>query len=399
MCSLYSSCKFFVLLGVLRLKKLIATWLTVLLSAFAIADDKKPGDSKEPAKKTIPATKIIVAKDAPAKAKVEITLRPGDAAPALKADKWFQGNEVKAFEAGKVYVVEFWAVWCGPCIVMMPHLSELHHEFKSKGVTIIGFSSKDTINSVEKVTDFVEKRGPKLGYTFAYEDNRDTNAKFMKAAGQSGIPCSFVIDKAGKIAYIGHPMFLDAVLPKVVDGTWDCSKGEAESTRLKEQYTKAAKALMSKDAEEGLAEYTKLAQANPWLAKVPYLTSPRLSAMVKAKKFDDVKNMASGMLAKGIADSDPGILGNLARSLREANDNKEIQGMALKAAEHFYKIDGPKSMGAAMTLAQTHEALGNKAEAKKFAEQAVERAPETLKARFREMLKGALGEEKKADSN
>jgi hypothetical protein len=51
-----------------------------------------------------------------------------------------------------------------------------------------------------------------------------------------------------------------------------------------------------------------------------------------------------------------------------------------------------------MTSAQTHEALGNKAEAKKFAEQAVERAPETLKARFREMLKGALGEEKKADN-
>jgi hypothetical protein len=39
----------------------------------------------------------------------EVTLKVGDPAPALKADKWLQGDEVKAFELGKVYVVEFWA--------------------------------------------------------------------------------------------------------------------------------------------------------------------------------------------------------------------------------------------------------------------------------------------------
>jgi thiol-disulfide isomerase/thioredoxin len=329
------------------LKKLIATWLTILLSAFAIADDKKPGDSREPAKKTIPATKIIVAKDAPAKAKVEITLRPGDAAPALKADKWFQGNEVKAFEAGKVYVVEFWAVWCGPCIVMMPHLSELHHEFKSKGVTIIGFSSKDTINSVEKVTDFVEKRGPKLGYTFAYEDNRDTNAKFMKAAGQSGIPCSFVIDKAGKIAYIGHPMFLDAVLPKVVDGTWDCSKGEAESTRLKEQYTKAAKALMSKDAEEGLAEYTKLAASQPLAGKgsVPHFTPP-LGNGEGQRNLMTSKTWHQGCWQR--VSPIPTLVFSVTLPVLSARPTttRKFRVWRSEAAEHFYKIDGPESIGA-----------------------------------------------------
>ena len=59
---------------------------------------------------------------------------------------------------------------------------------------------------------FVEKRGPKLGYTFAYADDRETYDAYMKAAGQGGIPCSFVVDKDGKIAYIGHPMYLGLVI-------------------------------------------------------------------------------------------------------------------------------------------------------------------------------------------
>ena len=75
---------------------------------------------------------------------------------------------------------------------------------------------------------FVEKRGDKLGYTIAYADDRETYDAYMKASGQGGIPCSFVIGKDGKIAFIGHPLFLDEVLPKVLDGTWDAVKGTAE---------------------------------------------------------------------------------------------------------------------------------------------------------------------------
>src|SRR5262249_36414263 len=67
----------------------------------------------------------------------EVTLKVGDPAPQLKADKWLQGGEVKAFEPGKVYVVEFWATWCGPCISAMPHLAQLQEHYKDK-VTFIG---------------------------------------------------------------------------------------------------------------------------------------------------------------------------------------------------------------------------------------------------------------------
>src|SRR5262249_1413203 len=150
------------------------------------------------------------------KDKYAVSLKVGDAAPALKATKWLQGDEVKEFKKDHVYVVEFWATWCGPCIAMMPHLAELQQHYKSKGVTVIGYTAKDESNNQEKVAAFVKKRGSKLKYAFAYSDDSDTYDAWMKAAGREGIPCSFVVNKQGKIAYVGHPTYLGVVLPKAI---------------------------------------------------------------------------------------------------------------------------------------------------------------------------------------
>jgi len=70
--------------------------------------------------------------DEPKKAqKPEITLKLGDAAPKLKADKWLQGSAVTEFTPEKIYVVEFWAIWCGPCIVMMPYMAEMQADYRA----------------------------------------------------------------------------------------------------------------------------------------------------------------------------------------------------------------------------------------------------------------------------
>lgn len=159
----------------------------------------------------------------------------GSDAPALNVEHWVQNGNgkfkpVTKFQAGKVYVVEFWATWCGPCVASMPHLAELQGKFADKGVQIVSISDED----LKTVEDFLERplRGQKEGEEKTYRDltsvyclttdpDQSSNEDYMQAAGQNGIPTSFIVGKDSKIEWIGHPMELDDTLEAVVEGTWD----------------------------------------------------------------------------------------------------------------------------------------------------------------------------------
>jgi thiol-disulfide isomerase/thioredoxin len=147
------------------------------------------------------------------------TLAVGDPAPPLSVTKWMHGDPVEQLKPGKVYVLEFWATWCGPCIEVMPHLSKLQADNAHRGLVVIGVTSRDQKgNNLQSVTSFVNKKGGiDLNYRVAYCDDDKTERAYMQAAGQDGIPCSFVIGRDGKVAFIGHPKELDKVLPGLLD--------------------------------------------------------------------------------------------------------------------------------------------------------------------------------------
>jgi thiol-disulfide isomerase/thioredoxin len=149
-------------------------------------------------------------------------LNIGSPAPAIKVEKWVKGTPVTAFETGKVYVVEFWATWCGPCKVAMPHLSELARKFTNK-VTFTGVSVLEQgEDTTKKVEAFVKNMGDNMGYNVCADGSAAfMAANWLAAAGESGIPCTFVIDGGGKVAWIGHPNKLEEVLEKVLAGTAD----------------------------------------------------------------------------------------------------------------------------------------------------------------------------------
>jgi len=329
--------------------------------------------------------------------KKEGKLAVGDPAPAITVDKWMQGDEVKSFEKGKIYIVEFWATWCGPCIVMMPHLSELQQEYKSKGVTFIGFTSKDRNgNNEEKVAEFVKKRGPKLKYTFAYEETRKTNDAYMKAAGQNGIPCCFVVDKAGKVAYIGHPMYLDVVLPKVVAGKWSYEKGPEEMKKVAASVNEVFKSMRGKEPEETLKIFADFEKEHPKLSKIPYFTGSKLSALIEAKKTDEAKKMAKELLAKAIKQDDPTAMRTVNSATRNgtAKESKDMLAISLEAAEALLKASGEKDAMALFTLADTYFSMGDRTKAVENCKKAIENAPNPNTKKF---LEGRLKiyEEKK----
>jgi thiol-disulfide isomerase/thioredoxin len=151
-------------------------------------------------------------------------LAVGYDAPSLEVSRWVKGEGPSKLELGEVYVVEFWATWCGYCIDAIPHITQMAQNHKGKatfiGVNVLegkGGAGKELEN---KVDSFVGEMGDKMDYLVARDTSADTMLKtWMYAAGEKGIPCVFVVDGAGKIAWIGHPMYgmdkaIDEVLAK-----------------------------------------------------------------------------------------------------------------------------------------------------------------------------------------
>ncbi len=157
----------------------------------------------------------------------------GSVAPELDVESWVsKGNgdrfpEVTKFEAGKVYVVEFWATWCPPCVASMPHLSELQEKYVDKGVQVISITDE----SMETVAAFLQRKvrnDPSKtyaeltkNYCLTTDPDGSSHVSYTEASGVPGIPAAFLIGKSGKVEWIGHPLELDEPLELVVTDKFD----------------------------------------------------------------------------------------------------------------------------------------------------------------------------------
>jgi thiol-disulfide isomerase/thioredoxin len=160
-------------------------------------------------------------------------LQVGDQAPGLDIELWAKGKET-AIESGNVYVVDFWATWCGPCKRSIPHLSALQKDYGDKGLTIIGISWEEP----DVVQKFMKDWDSKMQYTVAVDRREGTKRAWFDAAKQQGIPVAYIVDRKGKIAWIGNPLpeagdGFDDALKRVLAGRYDPQLEKAAAPALK----------------------------------------------------------------------------------------------------------------------------------------------------------------------
>lgn len=108
--------------------------------------------------------------------------------------------------AGKVLVVNFWATWCGPCRLETPELVQLHKEYKSQGVEMIGLSTENPEASAESVRSFVKDFN--VDYQIGWATSEVASSLMLAATtdvaqtfvrGRDAIPQSFVVSREGRI--------------------------------------------------------------------------------------------------------------------------------------------------------------------------------------------------------
>ena len=116
----------------------------------------------------------------------------GAAAPLNYTLKDINGADVALSSfGGKVILINFWATWCGPCKIEIPHLVELQDQYKDD-LVILGVSVDDTADKMKPYADAMKINYPLL-VGLGHQDMQDAYGPLW------GIPVSVFIDREGKI--------------------------------------------------------------------------------------------------------------------------------------------------------------------------------------------------------
>ena len=139
----------------------------------------------------------------------------GKPAPNIKLDFATNGKATSLEDLkGKVVLVDFWAVWCCPCVACFPHLRDWDSKYKSKGLEVVGVTNyykqyefqngklaraKQPLSAKQEqsmLKKFAEHH--KLKYTLGTVTDRNV----MNSYGVRGIPQMVVIDRKGNIRMV-----------------------------------------------------------------------------------------------------------------------------------------------------------------------------------------------------
>ncbi|MES0076735.1 TlpA disulfide reductase family protein [Mesorhizobium sp. M0058] len=154
-------------------------------------------------------------------------LRMGSPAPSIKVEDCLRGEPLADFQSGKVYIVEFWATWCELCAAEMLELMQLQEKYKDSGLEVVGIAAdEDAPTAVEartKLDAWLAEKCPDLNHRIAFDFTGEMKKLWREPSFCVGLPTSFVVDRDGCIAFIGHPSQLGEVLPKVLKGSWRTS--------------------------------------------------------------------------------------------------------------------------------------------------------------------------------
>lgn len=96
--------------------------------------------------------------------------------PDLNITQWINEprSDVDHNATGHVFLLEFWATWCGPCRDSIPHLNAIHRLLGDM-VTVVAVTDE----SASTVESFVQEMGESMEFAVAIDDSDATWDAYM----------------------------------------------------------------------------------------------------------------------------------------------------------------------------------------------------------------------------
>jgi thiol-disulfide isomerase/thioredoxin len=141
-----------------------------------------------------------------ANAAKDIGLKPlavGTPAPEWMTGTWSDGQTRKLADyRGKVIFLDFWGIWCGPCLHQLPTVEKLRNKYEPQGVVFLSLHTPgEADKTIRRLLD-----SKKVSLVFALDrdrqkDDNNRNGTTAERYGVNGYPTVVLIDRAGKIAF------------------------------------------------------------------------------------------------------------------------------------------------------------------------------------------------------
>ncbi len=314
------------------------------------------------------------------------TLKIGDPAPPLLVGEWIKGEPVKEFAKGKIYVLDFWASWCEPCIAAFPQLNKLQIDNADRGVIVIGINCAE--DEETDVVAFVKKQGKKMSYRVATDDLRKSEdgqmvETWLTPAKQELMPAIFIVNGDGIIAWIGHPGDLPEVLAKIIEGKWDLAKAKEDflvhAQQAKKLYAIQEKlhlAIEEQRVDDALQAIDEMIKLEPAAAAKANLT--KFLLLLRMDEYEKAYAMNDELFKQYNNDSEA--LNEISWTIMDDEDlaKRDFQ-MSMKFAVRANEVAQGEDPAILDTLARAHFDTGKIKKAIEFQKKAVEKAGDDKK--------------------